>query len=531
MRRSPSKTGKRIPLAALLAGIALLSLSHPARATTELTSFVPSDGATNDDFGSSVDVDGNTAVAGAPFADIGGNSAQGAVYVFEKDGNGVWTETIKIVAADGVAFDQLGYDVAISGDWIVAGAEEAPVGPNASQGVAYVFERDTGGPDNWGLVKKLEEPTSIGNTAEYGHSVAIDGDVVVIGAPKAESATHGRAYVYYRNAGGPDNWGKVAELQDDIYDTNAGFGTSVAIDGDYLVAGAELLDHVQGTFENEGGAYVFARNEGGADAWGQVAKLLASNAAGSDHAGGAVALDGTTVLVGATAAEPPGSFFSWGQVYVYTSLTGAAGTWAEVSAPEASDGMDFASYGVSVALSGDTALVGAHAHANGVGQAYVLARDEGGADNWGEIDQLTASDGGVDDFLGYDVATDGTTILVGGFGHDAGKVYVYDAPGGGPTATPLLGTGPTGGSLELAPARPNPFRASTTISFRIASAGRVELAVFDVAGRRIATLTDREFAAGSHSVTWEADDTAPGVYFYRATAAGRTAIARGQLVR
>ena len=79
------------------------------------------------------------------------------------DGQGNWTQTIRVFATDGEAFDQFGFSVAISGDRVVVGAEEATVGGNSSQGVAYIFERDEGGTDNWGQVKRLEAPTSIGN--------------------------------------------------------------------------------------------------------------------------------------------------------------------------------------------------------------------------------------------------------------------------------------------------------------------------------------------------------------------------------
>jgi hypothetical protein len=404
-------------------------LARSAAATTEEQILSPSDGALGDNFAASVDVDGETAVMGAPLHDLGVGDAQGAAYVFDRSG-GVWSESDKLIAPDGVDFDQFGSAVGISGDTLVVGAEGAPIGGNSSQGAAYVFERASGG-TLWTFTKKLEATTAIANLAEYGASVTIDGDIIVVGSPKARSSAEGRAFVYYRDEGGTDNWGEVVELSDDLSDSNAEFGASVALDGDLLVVGASGLDVVVFTFENEGGAYVFGRDEGGLDNWGKLDLLRASDFDGNDDFGAAVAIAGTQVVVGAFANDGvPG--FSTGSAYVFESATGAASSWTESSILIASDESAFAFFGRSVAAADGSAWSGASGHASGLGRGYRYDRDEGGMDNWGESDMLDASDGMASDGLGASMAAAGAHVIVGApFGGD-GAAYIYVPEPSGP---------------------------------------------------------------------------------------------------
>jgi hypothetical protein len=108
-------------------------------ARTETAKLTASDGAGGDHLGSSVAVAGDTIVAGAPGATVGGNAAQGAVYTFAATGPGARSETAKLTASDGARFDDLGFSVAVAGDTIVAGAPGATVGGNSSRGAVYTF--------------------------------------------------------------------------------------------------------------------------------------------------------------------------------------------------------------------------------------------------------------------------------------------------------------------------------------------------------------------------------------------------------
>jgi hypothetical protein len=201
---------------------------EPGRAPTSLTppewqgiqvqlaKLTAADGVSGDGFGVSVSMDGDTAVVGAIWVDVGGNIDQGAAYVFYRNQGGpnAWGQVAKLTAADGATQDYFGQSVSISGDTAVVGALNANVGGNLMQGAAYVFSRDHGGANAWGQVAKL---TAADGAAydRFGISVAVSSDTALVGAYWANVSGHieqGAAYVYYRNQGGADAWGQVAKL-------------------------------------------------------------------------------------------------------------------------------------------------------------------------------------------------------------------------------------------------------------------------------------------------------------------------------
>ena len=162
----------------------------------------------------------------------------GAAYIFERDAGGAdnWGQVKKLTAGDAAAYDRFGVSVAISGDTVVVGA----YGKNSDAGAAYIFERNAGGAGNWGQVKKL----TAGDAATedgFGVSVAISGDTVVVGAYRKDSA--GAAYLFERNTGGLENWGEWGKLI--VVDPSPGdqFGFSVAIHRDLALVGAPYRDH------------------------------------------------------------------------------------------------------------------------------------------------------------------------------------------------------------------------------------------------------------------------------------------------
>ncbi len=403
----------------------LLSLCNTALAANELTAIGPNDGVDDDNFGATVDVDGDWLVAGSTFADVDGIETQGAAYVFRRNAQGGYDQVTKLVASDGVEFDQLGTCVGISGDTIVVGAKGAPVDTNSSQGAAYVFRQNPSDVTDWPQILRLEAETSVGNIAEYGTACAIDGNTLVVGAQKAGSG--GQAFVYDRDAGGTDNWGEVRVLQDDISDSNASFGFSVALDGDTLAVGATSLDVVAFTFNNEGGVYLFERDEGGADNWGQTDKLFASNAQSNASFGSAVALAGDRLVVGSRFYNGPANS-SEGRAYIF-ERAGAA--WLEEKVLVAANAGLFHYYGTSVALAGSSVFVGGTGVNNDRGRVYRYEQDEGGAANWGESDQLLPSVPVNDDLLGASLSITNGVLAAGTPGPGTsgpGRVLAFDAP-------------------------------------------------------------------------------------------------------
>ncbi len=147
--------------------------------------------------------------------------------------------------------------------------------------------------------------------ADFGISVAISGDTVVVGADDDDDE---------RDAGGPDNWGQVKKLNASDAGPGDFFGTAVAIDGDRIVVAAIGTD-VGGA--NSGSAYVFERNAGGSGSWGQVKKLTAADAATQDLFGGSVSISGDTLVVGAYTDDSP--LGDSGSAYVFERNAGGCG--------------------------------------------------------------------------------------------------------------------------------------------------------------------------------------------------------------
>ena len=275
-----------------------------------------------------------------------------------------------------------------------------------------------------GVEQKLIASDGFGDD-RFGRSVAIEGNTIVIGAPSADGA-QGAIYVYQRTGKG---WTRSAKLT--ASDGAAGdlLGSSVALDGDVIVAGASA-DDVDAD-EDQGSVYTFART--GVATRGETAKLTASDGAAGDRLGGSVAVDGEAIVAGAS-MDAIGANAEQGSVYTF-ARTGAA-TRGQTAKLIASDGVRGARLGFSVALHGETIVAGASMDTvganGGQGSAYTFART--GAPARGETAKLTASDGTPNDALGFSVAIEGDTIVAGAEtdaieANAQGSVYTFTSTG------------------------------------------------------------------------------------------------------
>ena len=367
-----------------------------------------SDGAANDYFGLSVAISGDTVVVGAPQDD----SNRGSAYVFVKPGTG-WanaTETAKLIASDGAAGDRFGYSVAISGDTVVAGAW----GDDSFQGSAYVFVKPGTGWANATETAKLIASDGAAHDL-FGYSVAISGYTVVVGAPQDDSF-QGSAYVFVKPGTGWANATETAKLTASDGAANDSFGLSVAISGDTVVVGAPADD------SNRGSAYVFVKP---GTAWAnatETAKLIASDGAAGDFFGYSVAISGDTVVAGAY-----GDDSNRGSAYVFVKPGTGWANATETAKLIASDGAAGDFFGDSVAISGDTVVVGADGDDSNRGSAYVFVKPGTGWANATETAKLTASDGAANDSFGLSVAISGDTVVAGAYGDDSfqGSAYVF----------------------------------------------------------------------------------------------------------
>jgi hypothetical protein len=198
------------------------------------------------------------------------------------------------------------------------------------------------------------------------------------------------------------------------------FGFSVAIDGDYAIIGAYLKGIASDT--SEGAAYVFERS---GDTWTETDKLTTGDAADGDHFGFSVSIGGNYAIISAFSDDLAGK--SKGSAYAFKSNGDA---WTEVGKLTASDAADFDFFGKSVAISGDYAIIGAadsDLTGTSEGSAYVFRRS---GDTWVEIAKLTANDAAELDFFGESVAISGDYAIIGAFwddltGTDEGSAYIF----------------------------------------------------------------------------------------------------------
>ena len=392
---------------------------------TEIQKLHASDAAAGKMFGTSVSLDGDTAIIGAVLGD-GSASSSGSAYVFTRIGT-TWTQQQKLTASDGATNDQFGCIVSLSGDTALIGAcwdDDNGV----DSGSAYVFTRTA---TTWTQQAKLTAPDG-GVNDWFGFCVSLVGDTALIGAQgDVNGGDFGSAYVFTRTG---TSWTLQQKLL--ASDGAAGdcFGFMVSLDGDTALIGADYDDD---NGVNSGSAYIFTRT---GTTWTQQAKLLASDgAAGDDFSGGGVYLSGDTALIGAELDDDNG--VNSGSAYVFTR-TGT--TWTQQAKLLASDGAagdQFSNWGLS--LVGDTALIAAYLDNGARGSVYVFTRT---GSTWTQQQKLTASDGAAADQFGVGVALNGDTALIGAWGDDdnganSGSVYVFTKENQPPVNVPVWKVG------------------------------------------------------------------------------------------
>ena len=271
---------------------------------------------------------------------------------------------------------------------------------------------------NWAQEAQLLAPDGLGGDS-FGQAVALDGDVAAVGAAFDDKPTGGNVgsvYVFRRTG---TVWAFEQKLVPNDPQDNDRFGGAVALVGDLIVVGASFKNIAANP--DQGAAYVFKRTGG---TWIQQARLTAADGAASDGLGESVALNGSTALIGA-----PGRDGGKGAAYVFTT-DGANWLFQQQLTNNTLAPND--RFGSAVALNGETALVGApNALVAHQGSAFVFTRS---GTVWSEQAQLNANDGAADDGFGSSAALIGDTALVGapfdnlGFNdeiNDQGSAYEF----------------------------------------------------------------------------------------------------------
>lgn len=375
--------------------------------------FTAEDGSEDDTFGLSVAIDGDTVLIGAPNSDFGASTQVGSAYVFSRGSTG-WVLQQRLVAPSGQIYDSFGQSVALSGDIALIGAPGAAIDGRDDQGKAYVYVRSGG---RWILEQSISSTDGLAED-HFGYSVALSGDTAVIGAYGFDVAhNQGAAYVFTRISGG---WYMQQRLTASDGLAQDLFGWSVAVSGDTLLIGSPYADI--GADEDQGAAYEFTRRSG---TWTQSYKYTTGDA--DDYFGQSVALTAITQMIGAPGVTVAGHS-DQGAAYI-SRLSGPF--WLPLETLTASDGAAGDHFGSAVAVSGDTALVGAMYDTVGTqleqGSAYIFTYAAGA---WTQQFHMIANDGAAGDMFGSGVALSGGTVLIGAENHtvaepDQGAAYIY----------------------------------------------------------------------------------------------------------
>jgi hypothetical protein len=377
---------------------------------TQQAKLTAADAAAGDEFGLSVALSGDTAIVGA-LGDDDAGSQSGSAYVFTRSGT-TWTQQAKLTAADAAAGDYFGISAALSGDTAIVGAHGDDDAGDSS-GSAYVFTRSG---STWTQQAKLTAADGAADD-QFGYSVALSGDAAIVGANLDDDAgtASGSAYIFTRSV---SIWTQQAKLT--ATDAAAGdrFGFSVALSGDTAIIGAFQDDD---TASGSGSAYVFTRS---GTTWTQQAKLTAADAARSDWFGFSVAIDGDTAIVGAIGDDDAGT--DSGSAYI---VTRSGSTWTQQAKLTVADGASRDSFGRSVALSSDTAIVGAQFY-DVLGNDFDLTGDgERNGEDLGILLGAWGQPGATD--LNADGVTNGADLglLLGAWGRGEGSAFIFEQVG------------------------------------------------------------------------------------------------------
>lgn len=390
-----------------------------AQTINEDAILLPNDGGPGDQLGFSVGASQGIAIVGSVLDDDNGTNA-GAAYLFDVI---TGQQTFKLLATDGAAFDQFGWSVAIAGDIAIVGArlEDAS---GTDSGAAYLFDATTGQ-----QISKLV-PSDGAAGDQFGSSVAIFGDIAIVGAPLDDDggANSGSAYLFDVTTGQ-----QIAKLVASDGAPGDQFGSAVGISATHAIVGS-FADDDNGS--NSGSAYLFDIVTGQ-----QTSKLLPADGAANDQFGFSVAIAGETAIVGALLDDDDGS--NSGSAYLFNVPTGAQ--FAKLTAADAAPGDQF---GFSVGIGGGIASVGARFEDGAgldSGAAYFFDSETGE-----QLNKIVASDAAAGDQFGFSVAiAPGAAVFGAPFnddnGSNSGSAYFIELE----IAKPCLGDADGSGTIDL----------------------------------------------------------------------------------
>ena len=295
------------------------------------------------------------------------------------DSKGDW-DLIKIFEGEGT-YDMLGYSVFVDSTYAIVGMPDDDDN-GTTTGATHIYKKDESG--NWTFTKKI---TGSSDTyANYhGQAVSITDDYALVSGQQGLDSKP-RVYLYKNSS---DTWTeeKIFTVSDENYPNNQ-IQSSIVF-GDYVVIG-DYYDDASGNLA--GAVYVFKKDEGGADNWGQLKKIIASDGSADSRFGKTVNINDTYLIAGAY-TETNGKGTDAGSAYIFKRDEGGTDNWGQLKKLLPSDGEDYGHFGAyDVKITNNYAVVAASNRDGGVtntAAAYIFKKDEGGSDNWGEVKKIS----------------------------------------------------------------------------------------------------------------------------------------------
>ncbi len=384
---------------------------------------VASDYADWHSFGWSMDIDGNYLIAG----DL---ATLGSIYIFKRvEGTDIWNE-IKKIPNPREDVGGFGWSVAINGTTVVVGSFRR-VAWDDYVGTAFVYEKDYGGVDNWGLVKELAPP-GMPLSYAFGHAVDINGDTIIVGAflDSTQCYRCGSAWIFERNFGGEHNWGLSKELFDPASTETDFFGSHVSLFQDTLFISSPNRD-VYDPNDLFGAVFVYYRDLGGDDYWGNL-KILAPLKTNLLYRQ-SMKLKGDTAIIVTV----------FDGVSIFGRDVGGSDYWGEVG----NISVDYPSgdFGASIDMVDDRVIIGepeSRVPYDFTGAAYFYIPDPQIPGDWYLLEKMQSPDG--EDFsFGNTVYLTNDEIYIASYGavtngEFAGAIYIYRYQISPPTFLPLV---------------------------------------------------------------------------------------------
>ncbi len=398
---------------ATLLGVGIMLALPRVAESQQLHKYLPESRSVQNELGFAVAIEGAAAAVGAP-GDEDDDGYSGSVLLLDAATGEYLT---KLLPADGAAGAQFGRSVSMTPNTILIGAPGAKAGSYSGAGAAYLFDRPTG--------NQLHRLTAADARwyDQFGYAVAMSDGLVVIGAPEDDDqgGNSGSAYVFDADSGA-----QLRKLAAPDGAPNARFGSAVAVIGSVAVVGAPGDDDLGW---GSGAVYVFDATTGQ-----QLRKLVAPDGGYNDAFGSSVAIDGDTIVVGAPVGAP-GDLAGEGSAYLFDATTGGL-----IAILTPGDGAPTRDFGQAVDVDGPIVVVGAADHDGTIdyeGAAFLFDAMSGQ-----QIAMLLPDDADPLDRFGVSVAVSGTTVIGGApfdeaAGYDAGSAYLFDAPTGSQAAKVL----------------------------------------------------------------------------------------------